>query len=119
MTEMKRILALVEIGGAAVETDRVREACTEAKAKRESYTYCEHEQHWPGPPCWKRYVVVTHGYDDDEPYEEQERLDVTEWCDNCLKRQVAHKSYVVLRNKLGGMRAGLARRCTHYRKGGE
>ena len=122
MTEMGRILALVEIGRAAVEVDRVREQAAEARAQRDGLLCeCESDDRPPdiprgGPPCWKHYEEGCDYDGDGVPEPWRELLDVAEWCDNCLKRQVAHKSYVELRNKLGGMRAGLARRCTHYRE---
>ena len=107
MTEMGRILALVEIGRAAVETDRVREACAEAKGRRHGYDRCEQVEQWHGKPCWKDWTDYGEG-DVGLP-------DESEWCQYCLGRQEAHEQYVKLRNKLGGMRAGLARRCMHYR----
>lgn len=118
MTELERILVLTEIGQAAIGADRLREQTAAAREKRQGFTSCEHEQHWSGPPCWKHYDVQYSYNGDGEPDSWQELLDKDEWCGNCLARQEAHEQYVVLRNKLGGMRAGLARRCTHYRKRG-
>lgn len=113
MSEMERVMAkvgvLVTIGRAAVEVDRVREACAAARAKRQSYTHCGVAEQWDGNSCWKDWQPVGDHLGHELP-------DRSDWCHHCLARQEAHEAYVLLRNKLGGMRAGLARRCTHHRR---